>query len=185
MVYTHSFPGWRLPSRLWSVSFAGHFPAAPSTRWFLPCFFFGCSGELRAPPASQPRACSLLPQHLFLQTPPSGAPSKWPGHGATFTTVDFLLFLWLPHWLHADVFLLSEPLPPARAAFCWRFLGSRPLGSASRHRGAALPMCIFRVCALHFAPTFPGKWSFEKDLVVLTWYLGTQRHKFWFTQSSS
>lgn len=71
-----------------------------------------------------------------------------------------------PYWLHADVFLLSEPLPPARAACCWRFLGSRTRGSA-RRRGAALPMCIFRVCALHFTPTFPEKWSFEKDLVVL------------------
>lgn len=61
---------------------------------FCPVPSLGALESSGRPPASQPRACSLLPWRLFPQTPPSGAPSKQPGRGGTFTPMDFLLFLW-------------------------------------------------------------------------------------------
>lgn len=73
---------------------------------------------------SQPPSPKAGPSavHLSLLTPlmrlhACPLPSKQPGGGGTLPTVGFLLFLWLPHWLHVDVPLLSEPLPPPRAAF--------------------------------------------------------------------
>ena len=94
-------------------------------------------------PASQPQGlllcCAPLPAHTAgLRLHECPRPSKQPGRGGPLPTLDVLLFLWLPHWFHAAV-----PLPPRRAAFCQRFLGSCTLGSA-HCRGAALllPVCL-------------------------------------------
>ena len=143
MVYMSSFPVRRLPSHLWMVSFAGCLPLAPSSCWFLPCSFCRCSGGVSVDlPASQPQGlllcCAPLPAHTAgLRLHACPLPSKQPGRGGPLPTVDVLFFLWLPHWLHAAV-----PLPPPRAAFCWRFLGSCTLGSA-RRRGAALLLPVY------------------------------------------
>jgi len=192
MVYTSSFPVRRLPSHLWMVSFAGCLPLAPSSCWFLPCSFCGCSGGVSVDlPASQPQGLLLCCAPLLLtqlvcssmrvpflrsslgvgafthpgRPPLPVAPTLVP-RSCPPSTAEGCVLPALSGLLHSGICPLPRSCPPPACM-------------------STLPTCIFKACALHFAPGFPEKWSFEKDLVVLTWYLGRQRHKFWFTQPFS
>ena len=75
--------------------------------------------------------------------------------------------------------------PTCKGCVLLAISGLPPTGLCQPPPRSCPPHVHFQSLCFTLAPTFPGKWSFEKDLVVLTWYLGRQRHKFWFTQSPS